>query len=98
MELKQNKFDGAKFNESFQDYNMAIEIDPLMYDAWNNKGYLLLAMGKNDEAIKCFDKAIEINPQYVGAWNNKGLALKLLGRTSEANAAFSKAKELGYIG
>ena len=58
---------------------------------WNNKGWSLTALGRDEEAIGCYDKALEIDPRYADAWNNKGLALGHLGRHEEAIGCFDKA-------
>lgn len=73
----------------------AIELDPELASAWNNKGIALNGQGKYDEALKALDEAIRINPEYPVYWDNKGRLLRYLHRDAEADAAFAKAKELG---
>jgi len=34
----------------------------LVAQAWNNKGAVLVHLGKNEEADKCFEQAKKINP------------------------------------
>ena len=78
-------------------YNEVIRLNPKDAYVWHNKGYVLYAMGRYDEAIMAYDEAIRLAPYYAAVaatWNNKGVALKALGRTAEADAAFTKAKEL----
>ncbi len=66
-------------------------------DLWNNKGYALYKLGKNDEAITCYDKAIEIDPNSASAWNNKGNALDhTSNRGYESQKCHDRARELGY--
>ena len=59
----QSRYDGA-----IKAYDKAIEENPQLVEAWNNKGLALEDMGKYDEAIKTLDKAIEINPRLAEAW------------------------------
>ncbi len=39
--------------EALNNYNRAIKLNPNYQDAWINKGYVLMKMGKQDEALRC---------------------------------------------
>jgi len=59
------------FRESFRQRGLkalecldkAIDLDPMMAEAWFQKGLLLDDYGRNKEAQKCYDKAEEIDPK-----------------------------------
>ncbi len=87
-------YSNNNLNRSLQYFDKAIEIDPQLAVAWNNKGVALADLGRNEEAIAAYDKAIEIDPQSADSWNNKGNALRGLGRNEEAIAAYDKAIEI----
>lgn len=62
----------------------AININPLNYRAWSDKGYILKQLGELDSALLCLDRALALNRDFVGSWYNKGVLLGLLGRFDEA--------------
>lgn len=48
----------------------ALEEYPLFEEAYVNRGYLFLLMGRDDRAEKDYRKALELNPDYVRAMVN----------------------------
>ena len=62
----------------------AININPLNYRAWSDKGYILKQLGELESALLCLDRALALNRDFVGSWYNKGVLLGLLGRFDEA--------------
>ncbi|MFW9996686.1 MAG: tetratricopeptide repeat protein, partial [Candidatus Odinarchaeota archaeon] len=84
----------GNYSEAVKAYDKAIEIKPDFYEAWNNKGFVILDQGNFLEALKAFDKAIEIKPDFHLAWNNKGTTLDKQGNYSEAVKAYDKAIEI----
>ena len=51
--------------------------------AWNNRGWALLNLGRNAEALTSFDKAIALDPNLTLAWINRGNTLRDLGQHPE---------------
>lgn len=49
-----------KYNEAIQCYEYAITVDPEFLEAWNNYGYVLVKLGRKDEAGKIRDKINQI--------------------------------------
>jgi len=47
-----------------------VRLDPLMADAHNNLGNLLLAAGRRDEAIACYETCLRIDPTHPLAGRN----------------------------
>ena len=60
--------------ESIDSFDEILKSDDKNYKILNNKGYVLLKLGKIDESIDYFNKALEINPDDYYAWFNKGFA------------------------
>jgi tetratricopeptide (TPR) repeat protein len=48
----------------------AIRIYPNFATAWNNKGNVLVNLGKKKDALQCYKKALDINPNYKPAMRN----------------------------
>nr|WAI02711.1 MAG: tetratricopeptide repeat protein [Candidatus Methanoperedens sp.] len=82
-----------KFHDAITCFDKALEINPKLEIACNNKGLAFTDLGKYNEAITCFDKALEINPKMDAAWINKGNAMHNLGKYNEAIACYDKALE-----
>jgi|TARA_B110000263_G_scaffold43630_2_gene35568 tetratricopeptide (TPR) repeat protein len=60
-----------------------------------NKGNILYALDRPEEALKAFDYALELNPYVVDTWVNKGTVLwKAMEMRDEALSAFDKALEI----
>jgi Flp pilus assembly protein TadD len=48
------------YNESIKAYDMAIEIDPQLAEAWTNKGVALQQLGRTADADAAFARAEEL--------------------------------------
>jgi tetratricopeptide (TPR) repeat protein len=67
------KDNSGKTKEAFDDYSLAISIEPKpVY--YNNRGILRFVNGENMEAIADYDSAIALDPNYLIALFNKGRA------------------------
>jgi tetratricopeptide (TPR) repeat protein len=69
----------------------AIALDPNCAEFHNNRGLILAALEKVEEAIAAYRRAIEINPNFAEAQNNLGNALVKIDRLEEAQIAFRRA-------
>ncbi len=69
--------------------------DPIYYF---ERGNLLLAHDKIDEAISAFRRAIELKPDFAEAFNNLGMALSKLGDAAAAARCYVRTLQLapGY--
>jgi len=83
-----------EYEKALEWIDKALEIDPKLALACNNKGLALDSLGKSNEAIEYYDKALEIDPKLALAWNNKGLALNKLENYQEAIEYYDKALEI----
>ncbi len=59
-----------QYNEALKYCNRALLLYPYFATAWNNKGNVLVNMGKKKDAIKCYEKALLIKPDYIPARRN----------------------------
>ncbi len=87
----------GKINEALtalEYFDKAIELDPLNYLAWANKGLVLKTLDRLDDALLCYNRALSLNPQYITVWYNKGVLLGSIGNFNEAITAFNKVLEL----
>ena len=75
-------------------FDKAIELDPLNYLAWANKGLVLKSLERIDDALLCYNRALTINQNYVTVWYNKGVLLGSIGNFEEAIKAFDNVLEL----
>ena len=73
------------------EFERAVAIAPHFVEALCNRGAILLAMKRHNEALQSFDAALSINPQLFEALNNRGNALSELGRFEEAVACYDRA-------
>ncbi len=86
-------YDQNRDEEALECFNKAIEIDSNHYEAWFNKGFLLLQLGNYKEAAECFNKAIEIYPNELFAWYYKEAALSYLNKKEEAVECLKEARK-----
>ena len=75
-------------------YTRAIELDPNMVNALNNRGNAYFGEGKYDEAILDFAKAISMDPEQPRTYCNRGGAYLRKGEYDQAIRDCSKAIEL----
>ena len=83
-----------KYKKAVEFYDKAIEVEPLFFAAWNNRGMALSSWGKNIEAIKSYNRAIEINPHHRFPWYNKGISHGRMKEYAKAIESYNKAIEI----
>ncbi len=71
-------------DRAIADHAKAIEIDPELASAYNNRGIAYRAKGDNDSAIADHTKAIEIDPEFISAYYNRALAYRAKGDNDSA--------------
>ena len=57
--------------KALQDYNKAIELDPIDSLAYNYRGNLYNSTGQSDKALLDYNKAIELDPNLFTTHNLK---------------------------
>ena len=63
--------------------------DPIL---WNEKGYALYNLGKNQDAVNAYDAAISFDQNFTSALINKGQVLFQMGRYQDAADAYARAE------
>jgi tetratricopeptide (TPR) repeat protein len=71
-------------------YVVALILDPMCDDCWNNRGLLYGQLGKYKQAIFCYDKSLLVT-ENKRAYNNKGEALEKLGNYKAALLCYKDA-------
>src|SRR5215469_15944890 len=81
------------YEQAIVSFREALRIQPEYWDALDNLGKALEAVGKDAEAIVELDKAIAIAPETAAAYADKGMALFQEGKYEEAAASYRQAIE-----
>jgi len=86
--------ENKEYEKSLEAFNKALEIDPRLAQALENKGVALYELGRFQEVLEASEKAISIDPNKAEFWSNKGAGLIKLDRLQDALKAFDKAIEI----
>ena len=84
----------GEYQQAIERYDKAIEGNPQIAEAFNNRGVARADSGDNVGAIADFTEAIELNPQNAETYNNRGAAKRLTEDYKGAIVDFSRAIEL----
>ncbi len=86
--------DQEQWDEAIVQYTKAIELDPELALAYNNRGWAYNETGQWDLAIADCNKAIELDPELAMAYYNRGTAYDYKGELDNAIADFNKVIEV----
>lgn len=89
-----NEFLEQDFQKAIELYDQAIQLNPELVLAWNNKGYALNQLEQFEEAMPVLIQAIQLDRTLVIALNNFGDSLQGLGRNGEAIAVYEESIKL----
>ena len=84
-----------EYEKALDIYIVLLSLNPNDH-AWNNRGTMLSALGRKEEALAAFEKALEINPGLASAWAGIGAQLSQLGKYEDALQAFEEALLLNF--
>lgn len=82
------------YEESIQDYDHVLEVNPSFIEAYNNRGIAYMFMQNYQFAIQDFDQALKLNPDYAAAYVNRGSTYDSLGDYQRAIQDYDQAIEL----
>ncbi len=84
----------GQYDLAIVEYTKAIELDPKVAEAYNNRGRAYIHKGQYDQAIADCNKALEIDPGHTYAYFHRGYAYAMKGQYNLAIADFTKVIEL----
>ena len=87
-------YNKQNIDEAINNYNKAIELNPVYTEAYFNKGICLCNQKKKEEAIEVFNKAIEISNNDAELYLNRGYCYFAINNFRKAIKDFNKAIEL----
>jgi tetratricopeptide (TPR) repeat protein len=80
--------------EALQQFGVTIAMDPNYSEYYNDRGSLLLKMGRLEEAKRDYLRAIELSPPYFEVFTNLGQCYRRMGAMADAIEQYSKALDL----
>ena len=60
------------YDAALADYTRALELDPNLAQAYNNRGTTYAILKNYDAALADYTRALELDPNYAQAFNNRG--------------------------
>jgi tetratricopeptide (TPR) repeat protein len=100
VEYLQNGNDAFKqgdYDQAIYDYTKAIDINPSLAKAYDNRGVAYAQKGFLAPAIADFTMALANNPNDAEAYNNRGHAYANQGNLTQAISDYSKAIRINAI-
>lgn len=93
MSAGNDDFKLSNFDQAIVDYTKAIDINPNLAKAYDNRGVAYAKEGSFSRAITDFTMAIANNSKDAEAYNNRGSAYASQGHLSRAVFDYTKAIE-----
>ena len=86
-----------QFADAADTLSTLLAVEPEFGRAHQERGHLLHAQSKNNEALTAFRLACQANPALEASWRMQAKLLTNLGHTKEANQALAQADRLGKL-
>ena len=84
----------GNLSQALAAYDKAIQFNPQLSEAFNNRGTVRHELGQLSEAIDDYSAAIKLKSDYAEAYNNRGNAYAALERFAEAERDLQTAVKL----
>jgi len=88
-------YDTGSCMKAVLDYTFAIQKDPTMAVAYNNRAYTYMRMESYDMALPDLDKAITLRPDYAHALMNRGDIKTFVLHSTDGVADYDKVIAMG---
>lgn len=88
-------FHEEELDLAIKHYSRALERNPRMANAYNNRGVAHQNKGKTEQAKNDFDNALAIEPNHAEAYGNRGNVNDDLGNLDQAIEDYNKALQFG---
>lgn len=79
--------------EGIAEYDAAVELFPLFFEAIDNRAFTHMELGSFSEALNDFEQSLRVNPDGPAAFFSKGECLMRLGELAAAEAVFTEGVE-----
>lgn len=79
-----------RFQDAYEAYNKAVEIDPNFAEGYGGRGYALQDLGDLEGALRDYTKAVELDSNYADGYMNRAV---LRFKLNEINLALQDAIE-----
>jgi tetratricopeptide (TPR) repeat protein len=76
------------YAKALERFEVALEKDPGIVDAWNDIGFCELHLGFYDDAVKAYANVLELKPSYSEAYENRAEAYLGLEKIAEAKSDY----------
>ncbi len=90
------KYQAGDYKGAIELYTKAIELNPELAVAYNNRAAAEVRLQRYEAALKDYDKAIEIAPDFIGAYFGRGLTKILMFDEEKGCIDLYKSRELGH--
>jgi tetratricopeptide (TPR) repeat protein len=77
-----------RYQDALAKFELAVQSNPSMYEAWNYVGYTRRKLGNYDAALEAYDHALKLKPSYPEAIEYRGEAFLRLKRLDDAKQAY----------
>jgi tetratricopeptide (TPR) repeat protein len=74
-----NLTESGNYTQAVAEYNHAVTLEPMYFEAWDGMADALNRNGQFNEALAASNRSLEINPDYVDGWINRGQILYNIG-------------------
>jgi tetratricopeptide (TPR) repeat protein len=80
-------------HEAIAEYDAAVDLFPLFYEAIDNRAFTLMELGDYRAALLGFQDSLQVNPDGIAAFFSKGECLLRLGDFAAAELVFVAGRE-----
>lgn len=85
----------GEHHQAITHYSQAIELNPQLIPAYNNRGIAYDSLGDYRHSIQNYEAVLALNPEHAGACNNLGVTYYSQGNYQRAIEYYNRALELG---